>query len=407
VSKLAINGGLPVRTASWPSWPIYGDREIELLTEVVRSGLGGFGPKEVEFAARFAEYQGAKHGICVSGGARALEVALAVLGIGPGDEVIVPSLTFIGTVEGAWTLGAIPVLVDVDPDTYTIDPAKVEEAITPQTKAIIPVHLCGSIPDMDAIMEIADKHDLSVVEDACRGHGSRWKGRGAGSIGHLGGFSLQSSKAVNCGEGGIILTSNDILAEKCWSYRNNGRLRRGFTIKEHVFGHHYRLSEFQAAVALAQLERLDEQVNRREENALYLSKKLAEIEGLRPLKRDPRITRQNYYTYVFRYDARGFSGLCRDRFVEALRAEGMPFFPGTDSILQEEPLFVTDPDKFPLSYAGYGKRMDYSQVSTPVARRAWKEEGVSCSQSVLLGTKEDMDDIVKAILKIVEHIDEL
>ena len=297
--------------------------------------------------------------------------------------------------------------MDVDPDTYTIDPAKAEEAITSKTKAIIPVNICGCMPDMDAIMEIADKHDVFVVEDAARAHGSRWKDQGAGTIGHLGGFSLQASKAVNCGEGGIILTSNDILAEKCWSYRNNGRLRPGFIIKEHVFGRHYRISEFQAAVALAQLERLDEQVNRRQENALYLSERLAEIEGIRPMKRDPRITRQNYYTYVFRYDADGFGGVPRDRFVEALEAEGIPFSAGTDSILQEEPLFVTDPDEFPLSYKGYGKRMDYSQVSTPIARRAWKEEGVSCYQSVLLGTQEDMDDIVEAVMKIQEHADEL
>jgi len=407
MSKLAIHGGIPVRTAPWPSWPIYGDREIELLTEVVKSGRWGFGPKEEEFAAKFAAYQGAKHGICVSGGARALEVALRALGVGPGDEVIVPALTFVGTVEGAWAIGAVPILVDVDPDTYTIDPAKAEEAITSKTKAIIPVNICGCMPDMDAIMEIADKHDVFVVEDAARAHGSRWKDQGAGTIGHLGGFSLQASKAVNCGEGGIILTSNDILAEKCWSYRNNGRLRPGFIIKEHVFGRHYRISEFQAAVALAQLERLDEQVNRRQENALYLSERLAEIEGIRPMKRDPRITRQNYYTYVFRYDADGFGGVPRDRFVEALEAEGIPFSAGTDSILQEEPLFVTDPDEFPLSYKGYGKRMDYSQVSTPIARRAWKEEGVSCYQSVLLGTQEDMDDIVEAVMKIQEHADEL
>jgi dTDP-4-amino-4,6-dideoxygalactose transaminase len=407
MSRLAIHGGLPVRTDSWPSWPIYGDREIELLTEVVQSGLWSFGPKEEEFAAKFSKYQGAKHGICVSGGARALEVALAVLGIGPGDEVIVPALTFVGTVEGAWSLGAIPVLVDVDPDTYTIDPVKIEEAITPQTRAIIPVHICGSMPDLDAIAEIAEKHDLFMIEDACRAHGSRWKERGAGTIGHLSGFSLQSSKAVNCGEGGIILTSNDVLAEICWSYRNNGRLKPGFIVKERAFGRNYRLSEFQAAVALAQLERLDKQVDRREKNAIYLSERLAEIEGIRPLERDPRVTRQNYYTYVFRYDPDGFSGVARGRFVEALRAEGIPFFAGTDSVLQEEPLFVTNPAEFPLSYPGYKGHADYAQVSTPVAKRAWKEEGVSSYQSTLLGTKEDMDDIVSAILKIREHADEL
>jgi dTDP-4-amino-4,6-dideoxygalactose transaminase len=407
MSRLAIHGGIPIRTEPWPSWPIYGDREIELLTEVVKSGCWGFGPKEEEFAAKFAEYQGAKHGICVSGGARALEVALAVLGVGPGDEVIVPALTFVGTVEGAWALGAIPILVDVDPDTYTIDPSAVEEAITPQTKAVIPVHICGSMPDLDAIVEIADRHDLFVIEDACRAHGSRWKGLGAGTIGRLAGFSLQASKAVNCGEGGIILTSTDVLAEKCWSYRNNGRLKPDSIVKEHAFGRNYRLSEFQAAVALAQLERLDEQVDRREESATYLSERLADIEGIRPLKRDPRITRQNYYSYVFRYDQAGFGNVARGRFVEALRAEGMPFFSGTDSILQEDSLFVTDPDKFPLSYPGHKGSADYAEVSTPVARRAWKEEGVSCYQSALLGTREDMDGIAEAILKIKKHVDEL
>jgi len=405
MSKLAVKEGTPVRTKPWPSWPIHGEREIELLTEVVKSGQWGFGPKEEEFAAKFAEYQGANHGICVSGGARALEVALRAAGVGPGDEVIIPSLTFVGTAEGPWSVNAVPVLVDIDPDTYCIDPAKVEEAITEKTKAIIPVYICGCMPDMDAIMELASKHALIVVEDTARAHGSRWKDQGAGTIGHLGGFSLQSSKAVNCGEGGIILTNDDILAELCWSYRNNGRLKSSFTTREHVFGRNYRISEFQAAVALAQLERLDEQVNRREENANYLSDKLAEIDGIRPMKRDKRVTRQNYYTYVFRYDADKF-GMSKERFVEAMNAEGIPLWNGTDSPLQNDTLFVTDPSKCPLSCHEYGKRMDYSRVSTPVAEQVSKE-AVSFGQRMLLGTKEDMDDIVQAVLKIKEHTDEL
>ncbi|HIE26280.1 TPA: DegT/DnrJ/EryC1/StrS family aminotransferase, partial [Candidatus Poribacteria bacterium] len=401
MSKLAINKGTPVRTKPWPSWPIYGEREIELLTEVVNSGQWGFGPKEREFASKFAEYQGAKHGICVSGGARALEVALRAAGIGFGDEVIIPALTFVGTAEGVWSVNAIPILADVDPDTYCIDAAKVEEAITPYTKAIMPVYLAGCMPEWDAIMGIADRHNLIVVEDAARAHGSRWNGKGAGTIGHLGGFSLQSSKGVNCGEGGIILTNDDTLAELCWAYRNNGRLGPDFKTKEHVFGRNYRISEFQAAVALAQLERVDEQVNRREENALYLSEKLAEIDGIRPMKRDERVTRQNYYTYVFRYEADVF-GVPRGRFVEAMNAEGIPIHAGIDSPLQFDSLFVTDPDKFPLSH--HKRKIDYSKVRTPVAERAC-EEGVSFGQSLLLGIKEDMDDIVEAILKIKENVD--
>jgi len=400
MSKLAINKGTPVRTKPWPSWPIHGEREIELLTDVVKCGQWSFGSKEGEFAAKFAEYQGAKHGICVSGGARALEVALRAADVGPGDEVIIPALTFVGTAEGPWSVNAVPVLVDVDPDTYCIDPARVEEAITEKTKAIIPVYICGCMPDMDAIMKIASKHNLIVVEDAARAHGSRWNGKGTGTIGHLGGFSLQSSKAVNCGEGGIILTDDDTLDELCRAYRNNGR-----GTKEHVFGRNYRISEFQAAVALAQLERVDEQVNRREENALYLAEKLAGIDGIRPMKRDNRVTRQNYYTYVFRYQADKF-GAPKERFVEAMNAEGIPLRNGADSLLQHDSLFATDPSKCPLACHEYGKQMDYSKVSTPVAEQAAKE-AVSFGQQMLLGTKEDMDDIVHAVLKIKEHVDEL
>jgi len=400
MSKLAINNGAPVRTKPWPAWPIHGEREIELLTEVVKSGQWGFGPKEEEFVEKFAEYQGAKHGICVSGGARTLEVALRAAGVGSGDEVIIPALTFVGTAEGPWSVNAIPILVDVDSETYCIDPAKIEEAITEKTKAIIPVYISGCIPNMDAIMEIASKHDLIVVEDAARAHGSIWNGKGSGTIGHLGGFSLQSSKAVNCGEGGIILTNDDTLDELCRAYRNNGR-----GTEEHVFGRNYRISEFQAAVALAQLERVDEQVNRREENALYLSEKLAAIDGIRPMKRDKRVTRQNYYTYVFRYDADKF-GAPKERFVEAMNAEGIPLRNGADSLLQHDSLFATDPDKCPLACHEYSNRIDYSKVSTPVAERVSKE-AVSFGQQMLLGAKEDMNDIVQAVLKIKEHADKL
>ncbi|MEM3046659.1 MAG: DegT/DnrJ/EryC1/StrS family aminotransferase, partial [Candidatus Bathyarchaeia archaeon] len=209
MAKLALKGGEPVRRTPFPKWPIWDERELRGLREVLESGVWGIGGrKQKEFEERFAAYQDAAYGVTVPGGTAALEVALRAAGIGAGDEVIIPAYTFVATASAILAVNALPVFADVEPDTYTLDVASAERLVTPRTKAVIPVHIAGRPTDMDAVMELAARHRLTVIEDACQAWGAQWRGRGVGSIGHLGCFSFQSSKNITCGEGGIVLTND-------------------------------------------------------------------------------------------------------------------------------------------------------------------------------------------------------
>jgi len=400
-TKLAINGGAPVRTKPFHPWPVWDEREVEALKDVCNSGqwwsIGG--RKCPEFEKRFATYHQARFGVCVPNGTIALEVSLRAAGVKAGDEVIVPPYTFIATASACLMVNAIPVFVDIDPDTYCIDPRRIEEAITEKTKAIIPVHIGGCPADMDHILSIARKHHLAVVEDAAQAHAAEWKGRRIGAIGDLGAFSFQASKNLNAGEGGIVLTDNEELYVRAWSVHNVGRVPDGAWYHHEVLGGNYRMTEWQAAILLAQLERLDEQTERRNSNALYLTSRLSEIEGIRPMKRSPEVTKHAYHLYIFRYDKEGFGGLSRADFLKALNAEGIPSSPGYVP-LYREPAFRTNLEECPLACKFAGRRMDYTQVYCPVTEKACNEEGVWLFQSMLLGPKEDMDDIAEAIAKI-------
>jgi len=301
---------------------------------------------------------------------------------------------------------AIPVFADIDPETYCIDPARVEEAITGKTKVIIPVHIGGCPADMDRIMTVAENHGLKVVEDAAQAHGAQFREKMVGSIGHMGCFSFQSSKNVTSGEGGIILTNDRKLYELCWSLHNCGRTMQGAWYEHHLLGGNYRMTEFQAALLLVQLGKLEEQTLRRNENGLYLSEKLSGIDGIKPQRRDERVVSHAYHLFIFRYDADGFDGLPRSRFIEALKAEGIPCSPGYGIPLHRMP-FLETVRRCPLSCPYYGEAPDYKAISLPVTEKACLEEGVWLGQSMLLGTKEDMDDIVHAILKVKENVAEL
>jgi len=372
----------------------------------MRSGNWSYvGPLELEFARRFAKFQDAAHGICTNGGTQALEVALKATGVVAGDEVILPALTFYASAAAVFFCGAVPVLVDVDPETYCIDPNEVEKAITAKTKAIMPVHLGHRMADMDRIMEVAGGHGLVVVEDCAHAHGMKWRNRGAGSIGHAAGFSFQQSKTMTCGEGGIILTNSAEVNELCHAYVNSGRFDPKFAAKpnqrssQRVLGYNYRITEFQAAILLEQLKRIGGQIKRREGNSVYLNRKLEKV-GLLPLKRDERLTRENGYYYSFKYEKGTFGGAHRDVFVKAMNTEGIPVWGIGFAPLYRDDLFFADPRYFNVSY-------DYSKVRCPVAERAVQEEIVSLDHSMLLGTREDMDDIVAAATKIAQNANEL
>ena len=400
MARLAIDGGEKVRTKPFPGWPVWDESELNALREVLESGRWGIGNSKVpEFEEKFAAYVGVKQGICVTNGTAALEIALRAADVSRGDEVIVPPYTFMATASAVLMVNGIPVFADIDPDTYNIDPDAAEKAITERTKAIIPVHIGGCPADMDRIMEIAKKHNLIVIEDCAQAHCAEWNGKRVGSIGDRGCFSFQSSKNLCAGEGGIITANNQELGDKCWSYHNCGRVKSGGWYDHRVLGSNFRMTGWQAAILLAQMERLDEQTEIRNRNGIYLSEKLSEIEGIKPAKRDERVTKHAYHLYVFRYDAEKFGGQPRARFLEALRAEGIPCSPGYNPLYKHD-LFKASIQKNPLLY-GYDKGdADYSKLYCPVTEKACNEEGIWLTQNVLLGTQEDMDDIVEAVKKI-------
>jgi dTDP-4-amino-4,6-dideoxygalactose transaminase len=389
--KLAIDGGKPVRTAPFPAWPIFDERETEALAEVVRSGRWGAlaGDKVKQFEREFIVFQQAKFGLCVVNGTAALELALRALGIGPGDEVITTPYTFIATPNAAILVGAVPIFVDIDPDTYMINSRQIEEAITERTRAIMPVHLAGCPVDMDAILNIARRYNLVVIEDACQAWGAEWKGRRVGAIGDMGTFSFQSSKNITAGEGGMIVTNDSQLAELAWSLHNVGRSPVGEWYGHMRIGWNYRMTEWQGAVLLVQLGRLPQQMARRDDNAVYLKEQLGQIPGIKPLKVDDRVTRHSWHLFILRYDTNAFGGLSRDTFVAALCAEGIPCSSGYLPLTRAPAIIDA------LSAMGAS-----IPRPCPVSDRACDKEGVWLQHNMLLGTQTDMDSIVEAIAKI-------
>jgi len=409
MAELAINGGTPVRTKPiGSSWPVYDDREVEALTEVLRSGKWGStqGTKVREFEKAFAEFCGAKHALCLTNGTAGLEVALRAAGVGPGDQVIVPPYTFIATASSVAMIGGVPVFIDIEPGTMNMDPTKIEAAITERTKAIVPVHIAGRPADMDGVMEVAKKHDLRVVEDACQAHGASWRNQMVSTIGDAGSFSFQASKNINSGEGGAIVTNDDDFYLRCYSIVNVGRIPEGEWYQHEYLGSNYRMTEFQGAILSVQMSRWEEQQKRREENAALLDSLLDEIDGVSPLDRDDRVTRNAYHLYIFRYHADRFNGVPRSRFLQAMSAEGVGAASGYTP-LHTSGMFQRFSKR--LQEIGFygGPAIDYASVDLPVAQNACDGEACWFGQSRLLGPKEDMEDIAAAMRKIREHCDEL
>ena len=391
--KLALNGGAAVRTRPWPQWPEWGETERVRLQQILESGeWGGYSETVQEFERAFAKRHQARHCIAVVNGTLSLEAALRVLGIGRGDEVIVPPYTFIATANAVRLVGATPVFVDIEPDTYNIDASAVAAAVTARTRAIIPVHFAGHPADMDALMQLADAQNLSVIEDAAHAHGSTWQGRAVGAIGHIGSFSSQASKNLTAGEGGILLTDSPELHSKLYSFVNQGRAFEDGVWYEHpILGSNLRISAWQAGILLAQLERMDEQLQRRMANARRLHAILEEIDGLRPMRWDTRVTEHAHHLFMMRYNAEEFGGLPRERLIAALNAEGIDCSAGYRMPLYKQP---------PLN-------ADHSIIhSCPVAEQACQEV-IWLTQNMLLAEPQEMDDIAHALVKIRENIGEI
>ncbi len=406
-SKLAINGGKPVCSAKWLTWPVFDNAERKQLLAVFESGKWWYGEKVRQFEAEFAAFHTARFGVSCTNGTTAIEMALRGLGVLPGDEVIVPPYTFIASASAVVTVGAIPVFADILPDTLCIDPDDVERKVTSRTRAIIPVHVAGYVADMDRLNKIARKHKLRVLEDAAHSWGSRWKGQGTGTLGEAGTFSFQVTKNITAGEGGIMVTNNEALADLCRSYSHCGR-RKGSAWYDHDYlGSNLRMTEFQAAILLAQLGRLEKQTLRRQANAQILDRELRGLPGIQLLAPEPRMTRRSYHMYIFRVDE-GKLGISRDRFIEALEAEGVPASKGWYRPIYGNGVFQ-NAHRGPangISGPMYGKGVNYADVHCPVCEQVCRD-AVWIPQNVLLSDPSNIRLVARAIQKVVTGSDQL
>jgi dTDP-4-amino-4,6-dideoxygalactose transaminase len=404
MSRLAILGGEPVRQRPFPRWPRPAEADARRLQQVLESGnWGGYPfPNALahEFAQKFAAFHGARYGCAVSNGTIALVVALQAAGLRFGEEVIVPAYTWDGTAAAVLFAGGVPVFADIDPDTYCLDVEQVRQAVTPRTRAVIPVHLAMRFVDMDALLALAAEHRLAVIEDCAHAHGGQYKGRGAGSMGDAGCFSFQSSKLMTAGEGGAVITSRLDLFELVQSHTNCGRASATDQFGRRVVGSNYRITEFQAALLLGQLERLPELAERRARHAALLTEALAAIAGIRPVPAQPAITRDTIYNYVFQYRPADQS-VSRDLFVAALDAEGIPCDGRFYEAVYRSDLFPARAEDFPQLRVGRDRPVDYRECHCPVAERAAYEESVWLPQFLLLGDEQDLADIARAVAKVM------
>ncbi len=413
----AMLGGAKAHAQPWPSWPQWDPQNDAAVVKVLHGRVWSRDRLVKEFEAKWAAAMGAKHCLTVVNGTNALSASFMVLDINPGDEVICAPYTFSASLLGVLYKGAMPVFADIDPLTYQMDPAQIEAKITPRTKAILPVHICGYPSDMERIMEIARKHKLFVVEDACQAHMSEINHKKMGTFGTTGCFSFQTSKVMPIGEGGAIVTDDPALKDKLYSYHNYGfktNIAPGSVdnIAAFILGNKIRMAEYQAAIGLCQLKMLEEQTKIRNENARYLTPKLAAIPGITPVKPYPNVTQLSYYMYPFIYDEAQFKGLPRAAFLKALSAEGVPAgsgYPNCPIYTQEfiHQMFQSEVYKkfyssTELNFDAYKEKNHCPNLIKTFHTSVWLS-----SQGILLGSKADMDDIVRAVEKIQKNADKL
>ena len=411
LQKPALLGGPKAKKGAFDSWPKFDLTEERALLDVLRSGrwFRSDGQVVTKFEESFAALTGAGQVLATCNGTSALIISVSVLGVEPGDEVIVPPYTFIATVNTVLRAHALPVFVDTDLETFQMDPTKLEDAITPATRAIMPVHLGGNVCDLDAIAAVAARHRIAVIEDACQAHLAEWKGRKVGTYGSTGCFSFQASKNLNCGEGGAVLFNDEDLRERAYAFHNNGTglKKAGSSFGYSSSGANFRLTEFQGALLLAQMTRLKAQTRTRTENGRYLTSLLREIPGIAPAREYAGTTNNAYHLYMLRYDPAAFAGLSREKFLKALNAEGVPASSGYSPLNTQE--FLTTA----IESRGY------KRLFSPARLKQWREQNHCpkndqlCSQAVwftqnmLLGSRNDMEQIAEAVHKIQAHAGEL
>lgn len=348
---LAIDGGTPVKTTPMAPWPFYAEDEVQKSADILRSGKVNYwtGSETKKFEEEFARYHGMKYGIALGNGTLALELALIGYNIGPGDEVITTSRTFIASSSCVVRVGATPVVVDIDPESQNLSVEAVRKAITPKTKAIIPVHLAGWPCDMDALLALAREHGLKIIEDCAQAHGSKYKGRLAGSMGDMSAFSFCQDKIISTtGEGGILLLNDTEIYERLWAFKDHGKSYEAVYRKQHPpgfrwlhesFGTNWRMTEIQAAVGRLQLEKLEGWIQKRRHLALTIQKGLEGVAGLKLSSPGSDIYHSYYKYYVSVVPEHLKSGWNRDRIMSAINAEGVPCFSGSCSEIYLEKAF--------------------------------------------------------------------
>jgi len=410
----ALLGGPKAFTGKFSSWPVYDSTEEQALLDVIHSGRWGRldGRVTPKFEEEYARLLGVKHSLAVHNGTTALFTMLGVLGIGPGDEVIIPVYTFVATYNVVVLNYALPILVDSDMETFQIDPQKMEKAITKETKVLMPVHMGGLPADLDKIMAISQKHNLPVIEDACQAPGTEWRGRKVGSYGIGGAFSFQSTKNLNCAEGGAISSNSSEFINSCYAFHNQGMGRSnsgGYYNpgETGTRGTNGRMTEFQAGILLSQMTRFDLQSQRRSQNAAHLTKLFSEIPGITPAKQYDGATFVSYHLYMFRYDKSHFADMSRARFIQALRAEGIETWAGYGHLNKDA--YVT----------GLAKNRHYLKIYGEKTMKEWIErndcpqndrltgESLWFGQNMLLGTTRDMEQIAEAVSKIQKNANQL
>ncbi|MBN1162057.1 MAG: DegT/DnrJ/EryC1/StrS family aminotransferase [Dehalococcoidales bacterium] len=415
--KLALLGGEKVRKHPFPPHPIIGEEEKRAVMEVLESGkLSTFiaqsgelflgGKKIRQFEKDFTDYYSIKYAVAFNSATAALHAAVVACGVKPGEEVIVPPYTFTSTATSVLMHNALPVFVDIKPDIFCLDPAKIEAAITPRTRAIIPVHLFGHPADMDEIMAIAHKHNIKIIEDCAQAPGAIYRGRLVGGIGDCGIFSFTETKNIMTGEGGMLITDDKEIAEIARMVRNHGEVilegQSQRTYRSDILGWNYRMTEIEAALGIVQFSKMDKLNQSRIELANYLAAKLADIDGLTPPVVYPDV-KHVYYVFAFKYDETR-TGIPRDTFVKALVAEGVPAGAGYVKPLYLNPIYH---ENKPFIYNYYGKGISYDKGICPVTERLYEKELVLTAVCRPPATNDDMDDIVKAIIKVLDNKREL
>lgn len=409
--KLAILGGTPVRARPWPNWPVWDKAAEEPVLSILRSGnwYRGQGKTVTQFEEAYAKLLGVKRCVAMCNGTNSLLTALRMLDIGVGDEVIVSPYTFIATYNVVLESCALPVFADTDPETFQINPDKIEERITENTRAILPVHILGIPANMDRITEIAKKHNLKVIEDACQAWLAQWRGKCCGTIGDLGCFSFQNSKHLPAGEGGAVVGNDEELMDRVHSYHNCGRPYGSMpkTSGYPISGNNRRMTEYQAAILLNQMKRIEADTELRWANGQYLTSKIKDIPGIVPHRLYEGVTRAVYHLYPFRYLKEHFNNVPREKFMAALSAEGIPCSGGygpqyNDGLMEATLKSKNFQRAFPKARLDrYREELHYPDNDRLCQEAVW------ISQNMLLAGKQDMDDIANAIAKIYENRDKL